>query len=137
MSYPVKQIIVVRKDLKMRRGKEAAQVAHASMKFMAKALAVSMSEHAPFLVSEYMQDNLTEDAIAWLEGSFAKVVVSVDSLEELDSIAEKAEFAGLTVNEIIDAGRTEFAGVPTKTCIAIGPNKSEEIDKITGELTLR
>lgn len=137
MSYDIKQVIVIRKDLKMRRGKEAAQVAHASMKFMSIALAVAMSEHAPFLVSEYMQDHLTEDALAWLKGSFAKVVVGVDSLEELDAIARDAELARLTIHEIVDAGKTEFAGVPTKTCIAIGPNKSEDIDKVTGELPLR
>jgi PTH2 family peptidyl-tRNA hydrolase len=137
MPYETKQVIVVRKDLKMRRGKESAQVAHAAMKFMADALAVAMSKRAPFLEREYMQDHLTDDARAWLAGSFAKVVVSVDSIQELEEIEENARAVGLTVRRIVDAGRTEFNGVPTHTCVAIGPNKSEEIDKITGHLKLR
>lgn len=48
----------------------------------------------------------------------------------------KKQKNNLNVSLVTDSGRTEFGGVPTKTCLAIGPNKIEEIDKITGHLPL-
>ena len=71
-----------------------------------------------------------------MKGSFAKVCVRVNSEEELMDIHDKAKAAGLEVHLITDSGRTEFKGVPTKTCLAIGPDEAEKIDTITGELTL-
>jgi peptidyl-tRNA hydrolase, PTH2 family len=65
-----------------------------------------------------------------------KICVRVDSESELLEIARKAEDAGLTVHVITDAGHTEFGGVPTKTCLAIGPDEDEKIDAITGHLKL-
>jgi len=115
----MKQVIVIRKDLKMRRGKEIAQGAHAAMAFLIK--------------GDFTRANLN----TWLHGGQTKICVSVDSEEELLEIYNNAKDAGLIVNIIIDAGRTEFNGIPTNTCIAIGPNKSEDIDKITKHLKLR
>jgi PTH2 family peptidyl-tRNA hydrolase len=68
--------------------------------------------------------------------SFVKICVGCDSEAELLELHEKAKAAGLPVGLIQDNGTTEFHGVPTYTCLAIGPAKSEEIDKITGHLTL-
>lgn len=62
--------------------------------------------------------------------------MSVDSEAELDEIFQKAVDANLYVGMIVDAGLTEFNGVPTKTCLAIGPEWSEDIDKITSHLKL-
>jgi PTH2 family peptidyl-tRNA hydrolase len=118
----VKQVIVIRKDLKMRRGKEIAQGSHASIKWLAEK-AVKGSK-------------FTVDEKAWLEGSFTKICLQVNSEEELLDVYQRALAAGLTAKLITDAGRTEFDGVPTRTCIAIGPNKAQEIDKITGNLKL-
>lgn len=115
----MKQVIVIRKDLKMRRGKEIAQGAHAAMAFLIKG------------------DSTQEEITQWLKEGQTKICVSVDSEKELMDVYKKAQIAGLTTNIIIDAGRTEFNGVPTNTCIAIGPNKAEEIDKITKHLKLR
>jgi PTH2 family peptidyl-tRNA hydrolase len=118
----VKQVIVMRKDLKMRRGKEIAQGAHASMAFLAKkALA-----REPFSDAER----------AWLEGLFTKVCVRVSSEEELLGVAERAGKAGIRVEVITDSGKTEFGGVPTKTCLALGPDLAEKIDAVTGGLEL-
>jgi PTH2 family peptidyl-tRNA hydrolase len=72
----------------------------------------------------------------WLNGLFTKVVVSCDSEQELLELYEQANSNGLPSSLIVDAGLTEFNGVPTKTCIAIGPAKSEYIDKITEHLKL-
>jgi peptidyl-tRNA hydrolase, PTH2 family len=71
----------------------------------------------------------------WLEGSFTKVCVSVNSEQELLAIYEAAIKAGLPCSLIKDAGHTEFKE-PTLTCCAIGPAYSGEIDKITGALSL-
>jgi len=72
----------------------------------------------------------------WLNNSFAKVCVSVDSEDELRLIIDRAKVRGVTVHEITDNGTTEFAGVPTLTCCAIGPDTVERVDAITGSLKL-
>ena len=73
---------------------------------------------------------------AWLTGSFAKVCCRVDSEEQLLEIYEKAQEAGLEVHLITDSGKTEFHGVPTNTCLAIGPDDADKIDLISGHLQL-
>jgi PTH2 family peptidyl-tRNA hydrolase len=79
---------------------------------------------------------MTEPMATWMTGRFAKICVGVESEAALDEIMEKARAAGLPCAVIVDAGRTEFHGVPTKTCCAIGPAYADEIDPITGALTL-
>lgn len=124
----VKQCIIVRKDLKMRKGKEIAQGAHASLSFLTKRIQDNPNVEASKL--------FTSEEKEWVEGNFAKICLQVDSEHELMEIAHKAKMAGLTVNVITDAGLTEFGGVPTKTCLAIGPHRSEKIDLITSSLKL-
>ena len=123
----IKQVIVMRHDLKMRRGKQIAQGAHASMSFFCRRL----QEAAPVSL-----DDFTEVQRAWLTGSFAKVCCRVDSEEELMEVHDKAVEAGLEVHLITDSGRTEFHGEPTRTCLAIGPDEADKIDAITGHLQL-
>lgn len=120
----IKQVIVMRKDLNMRRGKEIAQGAHASMAFLS---IIAQSE------GKYLLKDVEKQ---WLNGTFTKVCVRVNSEQELDAIAEAARKEFLTVSVITDSGKTEFAGVPTKTCLAIGPDLAEKVDKITGALAL-
>lgn len=119
----IKQAIVIRKDLGMRRGKEISQGSHASMAFM---------------VEKRRGNLITLDAIdtLWLQNGQTKITTKVDSEEELMVIYEKAKSLGLKVHLITDLGHTEFNGVPTKTALAIGPNYSDQIDKVTGELKL-
>jgi PTH2 family peptidyl-tRNA hydrolase len=118
----LKQVIVMRNDLNMRKGKMVAQGAHASMWFL-------------FMRAIHGQD-LTEEAAAWMQFGMTKICVRCDSEAELSDIETRAKESGLTVHVITDAGHTEFSGVPTKTCLAIGPNAISEIDKITGALKL-
>ena len=115
----MKQVIIIRKDLKMRRGKEIAQGSHASMAFLLQPTNLFVG-----------------DVAEWLRGGQTKICLQVDSEQELLDLDKKAKELGLRSYVITDAGRTEFGGVPTKTCMAIGPNKSEDIDKITGHLKL-
>ena len=113
----LKQMIVMRKDLNMRKGKMVAQGAHASMK------ATLMHLDHPSVKQ-------------WLAGPFAKIVVSVDSEQELIDVYNSAISAGLIAALITDAGRTEFNGVATNTCIAVGPATAEQLAPITGHLKL-
>ena len=125
MNRAVKQVIVMRKDLKMRRGKEIAQGCHASLAFITRQFQGSKNKVG-----------LSKAAQQWIDSSFSKICVRVESEEELLNIYQKAIKAGLECHLITDSGKTEFDGIPTKTCLAIGPNWSDEIDQITGDLIL-
>ncbi len=125
----VKQVIVVRTDLHMRKGKLAAQVAHAAMKFL---IDNNESDRGDEVVVK-----LSGAEAEWLlSGSFTKVVVGIDNEDALRDMIFQAELLDVEVHPIIDKGKTEFHGVPTLTCAAFGPATVEEIDKITGKLTL-
>ena len=76
------------------------------------------------------------DVIEWIENGQTKICVRVGSEAELMEIAAKAVAAKLVCHVITDAGLTEFGGVPTRTCLAIGPNEVEVVDEITGRLRL-
>ena len=65
-----------------------------------------------------------------------KVVVSVDSDEELIALNKALDETWIPHALITDSGLTEFHGVPTNTCLGIGPYEAEEIDKFTGNLPL-
>lgn len=124
----IKQVIVIRKDLKMRRGKEIAQGAHASMKVFFDRLTTANP-------GEWTM-NLSPVEEAWVSGKFTKVCVTVNSEQELLDVFEKAKAARIPCSLIMDAGITEFHDVPTYTTVAIGPDKAEKIDPITGGLKL-
>ena len=125
-----KQVIVLRKDLKMRKGKMVAQGAHASMKAIIDRGGIKHPE------SDVLIIEMIPEMKDWLVGIFTKVCVSVDSEEELLNIYEQAKEAGLICSLIQDAGLTEFGGVPTYTAVAVGPAEREDVDKITGHLKL-
>lgn len=123
----MKQVIVMRKDLNMRKGKMCAQAAHASMKQL---LEYQNAENESVSLENV---NRMEE---WLSSKFTKICVSVDSDTELLSIINKATEAGIMVSSVIDSGLTEFGGVRTLTCCAIGPAEPSVIDEITGHLSL-
>ena len=125
-----KQVIVARRDLNMPPGKLASQVAHAAMAFITHRL--KTVHHYNRNYGEWQISTAERD---WLDNSYAKVVLGVDSEEELEAICRKAE-SGYEVHRIVDDGRTVFNGVPTFTCAAIGPNYNFLIDQITGHLRL-
>jgi len=133
--YRIKQVILFRKDLNMRKGKIAAQVAHASMKvFFDKSVFIQKEVQGILQVhhEEMMHTYLTPEMAEWAKTSFAKVVLSVENEADLLNALKLAQKAGLPCALIIDEGNTEFHGIPTKTAVAIGPANSLEIDKITG-----
>ncbi len=134
----VKQVIVIRKDLKMRRGKEIAQGAHAAMAWLIDRMRVGVGEGIWGEPSRYPVGLrlFNEAQVTWVQGLYAKVTLQVNSEAALDEVYAAAKAAGLEVHLITDAGATEFHGVPTRTCLAIGPDESEKIDPITKHLSL-
>jgi PTH2 family peptidyl-tRNA hydrolase len=123
----VKQVIVIRKDLKMRRGKEIAQGAHASMAWLSRRMRVADGTgHV----------SLSAIEAHWLTGRFAKVCLQVDSEAALLDVYRRACEASLEAQLITDAGHTEFHGVATHTCVGIGPDLADRIDAVTGTLRL-
>lgn len=132
-----KQIIVVRKDLNMRKGKMCAQVAHASMKVIFDRMNPwETFDEDGIIIERILRLRPNSPMNIWIDGLFTKIVVSCDSEQELDELYQKALDKKLPCSMIIDAGLTEFNGIPTKTCIAIGPALPDKIDKITSHLKL-
>lgn len=72
----------------------------------------------------------------WLNGTFTKICVYVNSEEELLALYNKAKEQNILCALITDAGFTEFNNVQTNTVVAIGPDYSSVIDEITGHLQL-
>jgi len=122
-----KQVIVLRKDLNMRKGKMVAQGAHASMAAILK-LAVREGDRLVIPLDERIEP--------WLLGRFTKICVSVNSEAELLAIHEKSLAAGVLTSLILDSGVTEFGGIPTNTAVAVGPDQVSKVDAITGGLPL-
>ena len=138
--YKSKMMIVMRRDLKMRKGKIAAQAGHACID------AILMALNKEGRVNDF---EITDDGIIlkdsdkpttplsdWFKYGCAKICVYVDSEEELMNIADKAKEKGIIAAIITDAGMTEFHGVPTKTCLALEPLPAEIADELTGGLPL-
>jgi len=128
----IKQVIVVRKNLGMRKGKIASQVAHASMGVLLQGTI--------FLPSDILRDRydlvipmIDPSMKEWLDGAFTKVVVYVNTNEEFYELMETLDNQDeIPYYKITDNGATEFKGVKTDTCCAIGPAESWRIDAITG-----
>jgi PTH2 family peptidyl-tRNA hydrolase len=112
----VKLALVVRTDLDMGRGKIAAQVAHAAVTATLRNLGSAAFK-------------------AWLREGQPKVVLRVGTDEELRQVCAAAGAAGLPVEVIRDAGRTQVAP-GTATCCAIGPAAADAIDRVAGSLRL-
>lgn len=114
-----KQVIIILKSLKMKDGKLVSQSSHASV----GSLLSNMEENdTHFLIPK------TPANIAWLKGSFTKISLKVDTLEELESLFAEAQRRGLPSIKITDNGRTVFNNVPTVTAVGIGPAHVSDLD---------
>ena len=109
----LKQVILIRADLNLPKGKMSAQAAHASVE------AVMNSDK-----------NMVQD---WRNYGSKKVVLKVDDEKELIKYLQLAKDFGLKTAMITDSGKTVIAP-GTKTCIGIGPDDEKKIDELTGEL---
>lgn len=111
----MKQVMIVRTELKMGKGKISAQCCHGSIGSYKKA--------SP------------EKIRKWETTGYAKVVLKVKTLEELSELKKQADINKVPNYLVVDAGRTQ---IPTSsvTVLALGPDEDEIIDKITGDLKL-
>ena len=133
-------------------GKLAAQVAHASMGFLTRPLRASNQEPDPYSNEAwhtlnggfnvpppdrvYRSLEVDEELGLWLDNSFTKVVVAAKDEAHLLELYALAGAKNLRRSLICDEGRTVFGGVPTNTCIAIGPNWIDSVDSVTKGLPL-
>jgi peptidyl-tRNA hydrolase, PTH2 family len=139
----VKQVIIIRKDLNMRKGKFVAQGAHASMKIFFDMLFDQTKpewgysdNHGKRQTWHTIYFDMDSPMYKWVNGIFKKIVVGAESLDELVNAYQEAKRQNIPCSIIEDAGLTEFGGVVTITAAAIGPDEPEKIDKITGHLKL-
>ncbi len=111
----LKQVILVRSDLKLPKGKLAAQCAHASLEAAMKSSRGVVDE--------------------WRSEGGKKVVLKAADLGELDKYEALARKEKLVAALITDAGHTVLEP-GTVTCLGIGPDKEEKIDRVTGKLKI-
>lgn len=116
-----KMIFVVNMDLNMGRGKQCAQVAHASLGLYLQ-IQESGSEEEKMRVQ------------SWISMGQKKIVVRGNNLQHMKTIQEEASRANLPNFFVTDAGCTQIAP-GSKTVLAIF-GESEQLDKITGSLRL-
>lgn len=130
-----KQVLIWRNDVvnnkgkKVGAGKIAAQMSHASVGALLSVAEMTSNK----LIIDLSKDNYLK---TWLQQEFTKICVKCQDEKELVELYNRAKKAGLPCTLITDAGHTEFDGIPTKTCVGIGPGNPVEIDKITKGLSL-
>jgi PTH2 family peptidyl-tRNA hydrolase len=117
-AFSYKQVIVVRTDIKMSKGKIAAQAGHAAVS-----------------AADYARKNRPEWWSPWIREGQCKIAVKVKSEQALLDLERKARNESLPAALIVDRGLTELPP-ETITCLGIGPAPSDKVDIITGKLTL-
>jgi peptidyl-tRNA hydrolase, PTH2 family len=117
-DFEYKMVIVIRTDIKMSKGKVAAQAGHAAVS-----------------ASEYARKNRPEWWNPWFMEGQRKIAVKAKSEDEILDIERRARNAGLPVALIVDRGLTEIPP-NTTTCLGVGPAPDNKIDPITGNLSL-
>ncbi|MGI0141196.1 MAG: peptidyl-tRNA hydrolase Pth2 [Candidatus Micrarchaeales archaeon] len=114
----IKQVIIVRTDVDMGKGKMAAQVGHAALSSYLEALKIDK-----------------RIAEAWINSGQKKIVLKAPSEEVMMKLFAAFEYKGIPCALVSDAGMTQLPP-GTKTALGVGPWKSEEIDKLTASLSL-
>lgn len=114
----VKQVIVVRKDLHMGVGKLISQACHASLG-----------------AAEEARKRCIKTWRTWINGGGKKIIVKVDSLQELHELKVKAHRFNIPTFLVVDRGLTQLPP-ETATTLGIGPAKDENVDRITKDLKL-
>jgi peptidyl-tRNA hydrolase len=127
MADGLKQVILVRQDLKMKKSQVASLVAKASTEFF---LVNDESERG-----DTLSVRLTPEETDWINSGSIRVVLGVGSETTLRSLAFKAELAGLQCYPV-DGKIFEEEGRIETLCVAIGPDESRKIDEITKNLKL-
>src|SRR5271157_4284978 len=99
----IKQVIIVRLDIEMGRGKLAAQVAHASL-------------------MSYFEAEKADKAIAreWLDSGEKKIVLKVPDASYLEKLFKAFKYKKVPCALVSDAGLTQLPP-GTTTALGVGP----------------
>lgn len=122
-TFLYKQCIAVRGDIQMSAGKFAVQVAHASVGSILRVKSRDEIEQYSTLI------------VDWFREGFRKIVLKVNSEQDIRDLEQECIDAGVSYYVVEDFGLTELEP-NTVTCIGIGPDLNEKVDKITGRLKL-
>ena len=127
-----KLVIVVRTDLHMGKGKIAVQVAHAAVACYRSSIPVLFDAD----IHAKLENGSTSRGDNWfIYYDQKKIVLKVDTLDDLLKVEANARKSGLVVERIVDLGLTQIKP-NTITCIGIGPDDDDEIDAVTSGLKL-
>ena len=114
----MKLVVIVRTDIKMSKGKLAVQVAHAAVECALKTLKTDVKK-----------------VKKWRSEGAKKIAVKGGSIDEIFALKKEAEDVGMVNYLVCDRGLTQFKE-PTITCLGIGPDKDEVVDRLTGGMKL-
>ncbi|KAI5966818.1 uncharacterized protein KGF55_000227 [Candida pseudojiufengensis] len=120
----VRMTLVIRQDLKMGKGKAAAQCSHATLSLYKKVTNSNSDAYNPEMVKRWEYGN-----------GQAKITLQVPNQEEMDLLYAKAISLGINACIIHDAGRTQIAA-GSATVLGLGPAPKRILDEVTGELKL-
>ncbi|KAK6200198.1 peptidyl-tRNA hydrolase PTH2-domain-containing protein [Scheffersomyces amazonensis] len=120
----VRMTLIVRQDLKMGKGKAAAQCSHATLALYKKITNPQSAAYNPDMVQRWEYGN-----------GQAKITLQVPNQEEMDTLFAQAISLGINAYIVHDAGRTQIAA-GSATVLGLGPAPKAVIDQITSDLKL-
>ena len=121
----VKQVIVIRKDLRLRKNKLVSLAIRATMQFI---LDNNESDRP-----DELQVKLSQQEVYWLKNSFDNDILVVSSQDALSDIILKAELNGINVYSIFEKSKKSDEG-PQLICAAFGPDEEDRISQVVGNL---
>lgn len=120
----VRMTLIVRQDLKMGKGKAAAQCSHATLALYKKMSDLQSNAYNPQMLRRWEYGN-----------GQAKITLQVPSQEDMDLLFATAMSLGVNAYIVHDAGRTQIAA-GSATVLGLGPAPKSVMDQITSDLKL-
>ncbi len=121
----IKQVIVVRKDLKLRKSKLISLAAVVANKFL--------TENNEAQRHDELYVKLSQEEVEWLRGTTIPIILGIDSQHAISNLVFQAELLGVSVHIITDP-MAKPEDDHTILCAALGPDEEELINKITNNL---
>jgi peptidyl-tRNA hydrolase len=128
MKSDIKQVILLRRDIRLRRAEAAALAAKASMSFI--------SEGNESDRSDVVQIELSGIEAEWLLGNSTRIVLGVSSEDAIRKLLLKAEIQGISTYEILGSSRGKIDEGMQLIAASLGPDEGDKLDAITGNLKL-
>ena len=128
MKSHIKQVILLRRDIRLRRAEAAALAAKASMSFI--------SEGNESDRSDVVQIELSGIEAEWLLGNSTRIVLGVSSEDAIRKLLLKAEIQGISTYEILGSTSGKIDEGMQIIAASLGPDEGDKLDAITGNLKL-